>query len=279
MTAATTAIADAWNAIVSFTVGTWNSIVTAISQAWNWITGLVGDALGTVVQFVSDGWNAAGEATVSVWNSIVDFIDVAWASIKKLVAQGINWIVEKLSPLKSFFAQFIPDSVGSWFNKVTEGIGKIGASASKFTFGFSRKDISALLPQMTKPNTKFTGLTNAASSTSSPASGSGTDKAAKDFEKLQRKAEQASKAIEKEWLQLTATQMDALDAWYADELETLDESKEANENYERDVLRLNEIYAAKKKKILLDEQKENNRLPIRRLIWPGVSPTKWAGLA
>lgn len=260
VTTVTTAISDAWNAIVGFTVGIWNSIVTAISEAWNWITSLVEDALSAVAQFIGDGWNAAGEATSSVWNGIVDFIDGAWASIKEVVAQGINWIVDKLSPLKNFFAQFIPDSVGSWFNKVTEGIGKIGASASKFTFGFSRKDISALLPQMTKPNTKFTGLTNAVPSTSSPASGSGTDKAAKDFEKLQKKAEQASKAIEKEWLQLTATQMDALDAWYADELETLNESKEANENYERDVLRLNEIYAAKKKKILLDEQKENNRI-------------------
>ena len=260
VTTVTTAISDAWNSIVGFTVGIWNSIVTTISEAWDWITSLVEDALSAVAQFIGDGWNAAGEATLSVWNSIVDFIDGAWASIKEVVAQGINWIVDKLSPLKSFFAQFIPDSVGSWFNKVTEGIGKIGTSASKFTFGFSRKDISALLPQMTKPNTKFTGLTNAVPSTSSPASGSGTDKAAKDFEKLQKKAEQASKAIEKEWLQLTATQMDALDAWYADELDTLNESKEANENYERDVLRLNEIYAAKKKKILMDEQKENNRI-------------------
>ena len=260
VTTVTTAISDAWTAIVSFAVGIWNSIVTVVSEAWNWITSLVEDALSAVAQFIGDGWNAAGEATSSVWNGIVDFIDGAWASIKEVVAQGINWIVDKLSPLKSFFAQFIPDSVGNWFNKVTEGIGKIGASASKFSFGFSRKDISALLPQMTKPNTKFTGLTNAAPSTSSPASGSGTDQAAKDFEKLQKKAEQASKAIEKEWLQLTATQMDALDAWYADELETLNESKEANENYERDILRLNEIYAAKKKKILLDEQKENNRI-------------------
>lgn len=257
VTTVSTAISDAWNAIISFTVGGWNSIVTTISEAWNWITGLVEDALSAVAQFIGDGWNAAGEATSSVWNGIVDFIDGAWASIKEVVAKGVNWIVDQLSPLKSFFAQFFPDSVGSWFNKVTEGIGKIGAAAGKLSFGFSRKDISALIPQMTKPNTKFTGLTNAAPGTTSLTTGGGTGK---EYEKLQKKAEQASRAIEKEWLQLTATQMDALEAWYADELDTLNESKEANENYERDVLRLNEIYAAKKKKILLDEQKENNRI-------------------
>ncbi|MDU4960043.1 MAG: tape measure protein [Sporomusaceae bacterium] len=257
VTAVTTAISDAWNAIVSFTVGIWNSVVTAISEAWNWITGLVEDALSAVAQFIGDGWSVAGEATSSVWNGIVDFIDGAWASIKEVVAKGINWIVDQLSPLKSFFAQFIPDSVGSWFNKVTEGIGKIGAAAGKFSFGFSRKDISALIPQLTKPNTKFTGLTNAVPGTTSLTTDGGTGK---EYEKLQKKAEQASRAIEKEWLQLTESQMDALEAWYADELDTLNESKEANENYERDILRLNEIYAAKRKKILLDEQKENNRI-------------------
>lgn len=46
------------------------------------------------------------------------------------------------------------------------------------------------------------------------------------------------------------------EAWFADEMDTLNESKEANENYELDALRLKEIYAAKKKKILLDEQKK-----------------------
>ena len=260
VTTATTAITGTWNAIATFTETTWNNIVTTISEAWNWITGLVNDALGSVVRFIGDGWNTAGEAAAGTWNSIVDFIDGAWAGIKEIVAQGINWIVDTLRPMKDFFAQFIPDSMGNWFNKVTEGISKIGAVAGKFNFGFTRKDISALLPELTKPNTKFTGLTNSTPSTTSPATGSGADQAAKDYEKLQKKAEQAGKAIEREWIQLTATQMEALDAWYTDELDTLNESKEANENYERDILRLNEIYAAKKKKILLDEQKEANRI-------------------
>lgn len=257
ITQAANTITETWNAVLDFTMDVWNSMVGAIESAWNWITGVVGGSVGAIVDFVSKGWNAVGEVTAGVWNSIVDYIDSAWAGIKEVVAQGINWIADKLSPLKNFFAQFIPDSVGVWFDKISDSIGKIGAAAGKLSFGFTRKDISALLPEMTKPNTKFTGLTNSSPSTASPTTGGGADK---EYEKLQKKAEQASKAIEKEWLQLTATQMDALEAWFADEMDTLNESKEANENYERDVLRLKEIYAAKKKKILLDEQKENNRI-------------------
>ncbi len=254
-----TSITDAWNAACQLTVDTWNAIVGTLEEAWNWVTNLIEEALTAVVDFLGEGWNAAGEATAAVWNEIVDFIDGAWAGIKEVVGQGINWIVEKMSPMKSFFEQFFPESVGNWFNQVTDGFGKIGAVAGKWNWGFTKKDISSLLPPMKKPNTKFTGLSNA-----TPAGSAGEEKGSgsgdKAFEKLQRKAEQASKAIEREWMQLTATKLEALDAWYADEMETLNESKEANENYERDVLRLNEIYAFKKKKILLDEQKERNRI-------------------
>ena len=235
----------------------WSTVTDIFSDSWNAITQTASTAVTTVTAAISDAWNAIVSFTAGTWNCIVNFIDGAWVSIKEIVAQGINWIADKLSPLKNFFAQFFPESSGNWFNKVNEGIGKLGAAAGKLSFGFSRKDISALLPELTKPNTKFTGLANTAKSTASPAAGSG---AGKEYEQLQKKAEQASRAIKREWLQLTATQMDALDAWYADELETLNESRKANENYQRDVLRLNEIYAAKKKKILLDEQRENNRI-------------------
>lgn len=254
-----TSVTDAWNAAFQLTVDTWNAIVGTLEEAWNWVTNLIEEALMAVVDILGEGWNVAGEATAAVWNEIVDFIDGAWAGIKDVVGQGINWIVEKMSPMKSFFEQFFPESVGNWFNEVTDGFGKIGAVAGKWNWGFTKKDISSLLPPMKKPNTKFTGLSNAA-----PAGSAGEEKGSgsgdKAFEKMQRKAEQASKAIEREWMQLTATKLEALDAWYADEMETLNESKEANENYERDVLRLNEIYAFKKKKILLDEQKERNRI-------------------
>lgn len=90
--------------------------------------------------------------------------------------------------------------------------------------------------------------------------GSGKSDAEKEMEKLQKAAAQASKSIEREWIQLTNTKLEQLDAWKADELKTLNESASANDNYNRDVTRLDEIYAEKKKKILYEQQKDTNSI-------------------
>ena len=78
----------------------------------------------------------------------------------------------------------------------------------------------------------------------------------KEYEALVEKAKAASERIEDEWIRLTKTQMDVLDKWYRDEISTLNESKTVNENYQRDITRLNETYAEKRRKILHDEARE-----------------------
>ena len=89
------------------------------------------------------------------------------------------------------------------------------------------------------------------------------DKAAKkqqrEYERLVEKAKDTSDRIEDEWIEMTGTKMDVLDKWYADEIATLDETKAVNENYQRDLTRLEETYAEKRRKILHDEAKERQR--------------------
>jgi hypothetical protein len=92
--------------------------------------------------------------------------------------------------------------------------------------------------------------------------GGGTKGAGKAYDDLAKKAEQAGKSIEREWVQLTKTQQEQLDKWYADELKTLNESQAANENYERDLLRLKETYDARKKKI--DENEYSRVVALKR---------------
>ena len=91
----------------------------------------------------------------------------------------------------------------------------------------------------------------------------GDDKAAKkqqrEYERLVEKAKDTSDRIEDEWIEMTGTKMDVLDKWYADEIATLDETKAVNENYQRDLTRLEETYAEKRRKILHDEAKERQR--------------------
>lgn len=91
----------------------------------------------------------------------------------------------------------------------------------------------------------------------------GDDKAAKkqqrEYERLVEKAKDTSDRIEDEWIEMTGTKMDVLDKWYADEIATLDETKAVNENYQRDLTRLEETYSEKRRKILHDEAKERQR--------------------
>jgi len=86
------------------------------------------------------------------------------------------------------------------------------------------------------------------------------DDAAKAFEDLQKTAKATSDSIKDEWISLTGTQVDALDNWYSKELEDLNKSASANENYTNDLMRLDQIYAAKHKKIMEDQQKDSNNI-------------------
>jgi hypothetical protein len=97
--------------------------------------------------------------------------------------------------------------------------------------------------------------------------GTGTKGAAAAYKELAKEAKQTSKEIYKEWLQMTNTQLQQLEAWKADELKKLNESASANTNYQRDLTRLNETYAEKRRKILLQEAEEAQSI-LRDIVRP-----------
>jgi hypothetical protein len=92
------------------------------------------------------------------------------------------------------------------------------------------------------------------------AAGAGAKGAAKAYDELAKAAKQTSKEIYKEWLQMTNTQTQQLDAWYKDELDKLNKSASANENYERDLTRLREIYAEKRRRIVAEEAERSTQI-------------------
>ena len=69
------------------------------------------------------------------------------------------------------------------------------------------------------------------------------------------KAQQVSDAIANDWVQTTKTQLEQLDIWLSEQETALSETKDANENYERDKQRLAETYSEKRRKLLLEEKK------------------------
>lgn len=76
------------------------------------------------------------------------------------------------------------------------------------------------------------------------------------FKNLAREAKNTSKSIEHAWLEMTGSQKDILDSWHKDQLEELEKSKDANQNYQRDKTRLEETYQEKLRQLLNAEAKE-----------------------
>ncbi len=249
-----------WEPLTELFGTMWEVITQLFSDACAFISELLGDSTAEATGIVEDGWEAAAQTTDTVWSGICEFINSAWEAIKQIVSDGVNWILEAMQPLLDLIGSSIPDGIKNMFNNLSSGISKVAAAASKLHLG--GKDVSGILSGgVNKPNTNFTGLHNqSASSGVGKGSGKGSDKEAKEWEKLEKKAHEVSKQIQKEWIELTGTKIDAVNEWYAGELEKLNESAAANENYERDLQRLNEMYSRKRIKALYEESKERNSI-------------------
>lgn len=248
-----------WEPLSELFGSLWSTISQLFSDYWSIITDVVYDSVGGAVDYITEGWNSISDATNTIWSGITGFISDAWEGIKSIVASGVNWIIGAMQPLLNLVSSVLPAGVRNLFSNLSAGIGKVTAAAGKLRLGGT--DIAGMIPQANKPNTTFTGL-HSAGVTSGSLSDAKTKKsdAEKEWEKLEKAADRVSKSIEDEWTKLTKTHLEQLDKWRDDQLKELNESAAANENYQRDLTRLDEIYAEKRKKILYDQQKETNSI-------------------
>lgn len=208
---------------------------------------LLGAAAALIAVALYRNWETVGPFFEALWTGIVNVFSWAWDVISTVVNKimgAADWVITKVS---------------SVINKV------------KSLAGIEVTDTAIIVDEkkVEKTEKKVWSLADAIKSLggASGASGADVEKAAKAaaaalnkqqkaYDDLKEKAKAASERIEDEWIRLTKTQMDILDKWYRDEIATLNESKAVNENYQRDITRLNETYAEKRRKILHDEARE-----------------------
>ena len=208
---------------------------------------LLGAASALIAVALYRNWEIVGPFFEALWTGIVNVFSWAWDVISTVVNKimgAADWVITKVS---------------SVINKV------------KSLAGVKITDTDVIVDEkkIEKTEKKVWSLADAIKSLGGAAGASGADseKAAKSataalnkqqkaYDDLKEKAKAASERIEDEWIRLTKTQMDVLDKWYRDEIATLNESKSANENYQRDITRLDETYAEKRRKILHDEARE-----------------------
>lgn len=254
-------------ALMAFGVSLWAALVPLAP----FIAG--GVALGAAAWVIWQAWEPLGTLFRSVWTAAVAYTQQKWAELKALVFSGTASVLSAVAPLINLFSGRLQEAAASWLNDVMQGAAAAGSEAAAAAervqaatdgiqgafAGIKEKLIGGaqqLAGAAGKLNTTFTGLTGTDLGAAPPAGGTG----ASDWDKLEKKAQQVSQAIAREWVQTTKTELEQLDLWRTQQLEDLEETKAANENYQRDIERLEATYSSRRKKILEDEQKKRNSI-------------------
>jgi len=259
-------------AIIAFGIALWTAMVPLLPFI------AAGAALGATAWMIWQAWEPLGDLFGNVWTAAVSYTQQKWAELKSLVYGGVASVLSAIMPLLNLFGGGLKDAASEWLTAMqqgtaganteavdaagrlqaaVEGLGKaydgIGSALTSGTVNF--KDLVSSV----NLDTTFKGLTKGAQGIGEATQEAGKE-AEKAWEKLEAKARQVSKAIYDQWVQTTKTELEQLDIWLAQQLADLEETKDANENYQRDVLMLEAVYSARRRKILDEEAKKRTSI-------------------
>ncbi len=254
-------------AIVAFGISLW----TALAPLLPFIA--AGAALGAVAWAIWQAWGPLGDLFGNVWTVAVAYTQEKWAQLKALVFGGVASIIAAVMTLLRLFGGGIQEAAAGWLADFSQSAAVASSDAAaaaervqaatggiKAAFdGVKAKltqGVQALKNSAGKLGTTFTGLSGGAGSNTAGSGKAGAD----EWEKLERKARQVSKSIEDQWVQTTKTEMEQLELWRSQQLAALAETKAANENYQRDLERLEATYSIRRLKIFSDEQKKKHSI-------------------
>ena len=261
-------------AVISFGIALW----TALGPLLPFIA--AGAALAAVAWAIWQAWEPLGELFSSVWNEAVSYTQQKWAELKSLVFSGVASVINAVMPLINLFGGSLQTAATNWLSDVSQSAAIASNEAAEATervaqasqqikaafSGIKEKLLGGaeeIKNSATKLNITFTGLTsngNENSTAKISVPNGGAINGSSEWDKLERKAEQVSKAIEDQWVQTTKTEAEQLDIWLNQQLAALEETKAANENYQRDLERLEATYSVRRRKIMLEEEKKRNTI-------------------
>lgn len=200
--------------------------------------------------------NGLGQTMADIWTSIVH--TTAWAinqiiDLINSLIRGINTVGGKLGKFFNFD-----------FSDIKE-IGKISADSAQNVANFGINTVKSLTDGLGDIQKQADELKIATSNigdgggdtggSAGGAAGGGGGGAGSGVDQAIEAAKQIHDEIENEWLDLFATKDKAIDKWYREELDKLNESKDANTHYAEDMTRLNELYAKKRADAIREEEK------------------------
>lgn len=276
---ATAAIFAIGGALITVAIPAVIEFASAVALAVAPMLGYIaaGVALGVLAYEVWKNWEPLGELFSGLWDHIVSTAGFCLNNLQTNFFDAISSIMKLLTPLATLFGGALSTAVNDWANNAAAKVKELGTelqeinnkrtssmnamkqAAGKISLGEDSNILS--IKEKVLPNTTFTGLSGTAVSAGA-ADNSAATRSVEEYQRLQEKAKQVSQSIEQAWAQTTQTQLQQLDVWKAEQVAALGETIKVNENYERDLLKIKEIYAARKKK--LDEDEAGRIVQLKR---------------
>ena len=255
-------------AMIAFGVSVW----TAMAPLAPFIA--AGAALAALAWVIWQAWEPLSTMFAASNARIVADCQWAWANIKRIFLSGVQYVLQVVQPLANLIGGYLAAAVDGWITNVAAGVEEATAEAvaardksaqelQRSSAAFNdfanktRENVAKIGEGVSGLDTVFKGLSNPPITAPDFGSGIavGVDAAQKAWDELKAKAKQVSQSIEAEWVQTTKTEIEQLDIWRNQQLADLEETKAANENYQRDLLRLEAVYSERRKKIMEDEAK------------------------
>lgn len=199
------------------------------------------DAVCTVLNSMAEYISSVMDTVGSVFSNMAGSILPAWAT------KGLGVISNFVDKATSYLSGLIA--------KITEtnaALGSVGGEdEAKNADGNSGETKKWQMPDFAQ----FKGKENKEDASGGGAGG-GSSGGKASGEDLSSKAAATSKSIEEEWTRAFSTKSALVDRWYKEELDELERSRAANENYERDKARLAELYTEKRITALREESQQ-----------------------
>ena len=232
--------------------------ISVIAATWPLLA--IGVAFGTAAALIYANWDSVGPFWTGLWDSIVSITQWAWEKLSSIftsLSDAYHWLDNKITTVINKAM-----SVAGIDIKIGTDIEAIGAKKAAKETEKAEDKVWSLKKACDSLNSAggIDKAAVAAAKKAQKAAEAAAKKQQREYDRLVEKAKDTSDRIEDEWIQLTGTKMDALEKWRRDEIKTLNETKSVNENYQRDMTRLEETYAEKRRKILQNEAQEKQRI-------------------
>ena len=209
-------------------------------------------AIAYAIDMVCSALNSMAEYISSIISSVCDvFSNMAESVLPDWASKGLgtisNFVDKAISWLSGLIAKI---------TETNEALGSVGGESGGDTSGESES--KSTTPKWQAPDfSNFAGSGGGSASVGGASSGGGgRGGSSSGMSQLESKAQSTSKSIEEEWMRTFSTKSALVDRWYKEELDELEKSRTANENYERDKQRLAELYASKRIEALREESRQ-----------------------